>query len=124
MRASRQPQGIAIRRRPGVPVLLPLVLAAALTCSAAMRSGAQSLDREPGTHAARIPAKVLAVPSGVSPELQQLIAAPVNPDWNTRWSTGEQWRRAADALAAKSAPERLAMRQRQVASRLPGFTAE
>ncbi len=86
-------------------------------------AGAQALDREPGTHAARVPAKVLAVPTDVSPELQQLIAAPLNPDWDARWSTGAEWRKAANALAARTAPELIAMQRRLQVTVTPGMIA-
>ncbi|WP_175105323.1 alpha/beta hydrolase [Pararobbsia alpina] len=49
----------------------------------------------------QVPAKSLPVPTDVSPELQKLIAAPLNPAWNDLWTTGEQWRTAANAQAAK-----------------------
>jgi monoterpene epsilon-lactone hydrolase len=48
----------------------------------------------------QVPAKTVPVPSDVSPELQKLIAAPYNPAWNDLWTTGADWRKAADAQAA------------------------
>jgi len=33
----------------------------------------------------QVPAKSLPVPNDVSPELQKLIAAQRNPDWNRLW---------------------------------------
>ncbi len=48
-----------------------------------------------------VPAKVIAVPTAdVSPGMQALIAKPLNPDWDKLWSTGAEWRRAADKQAA------------------------
>lgn len=47
-----------------------------------------------------VPAKSLPVPSDVSAEMQKIIAAPLNPDWNQLWSTGEEWRAAANEQAA------------------------
>ena len=100
-----------------------LVSALAIAGSGAAPDGAHALDREPGTRAARVPSKVLAVPTDVSPELQQLIAAPLNPDWDARWSTGAEWRKAADALAARTAPERIAMQRRLQVTVTPGMIA-
>jgi monoterpene epsilon-lactone hydrolase len=47
-----------------------------------------------------VPAKVLAVPADVSPEMQEIIARPLNPDWNDQWKTGEEARLYADKQAA------------------------
>lgn len=47
-----------------------------------------------------VPAKMLAVPTDVSPGMQALIARPLNPDWNDQWQTGEEARRYADKQAA------------------------
>ena len=60
-------------------------------------------------HAAEAPldvaARSLPVPTaGVSPQMQGFIGAPLNPAWNDLWKTGEEWRRAADAQAAKVVP--------------------
>jgi epsilon-lactone hydrolase len=46
-----------------------------------------------------VPAKVLAVPTDVSPEMQEIIARSLNPDWNDQWKTGEEARRYADKRA-------------------------
>lgn len=62
--------------------------------------------------ARKVPAKTLPVPTGVSPELQKLIAAPYNHAWNALWKTGEEWRAAANAQAAHVMPTLAAMRQR------------
>ena len=48
------------------------------------------------------PAKTLQVPTAdVSPEMQKLIAAPLNPAWNDQFNTGEAWRKFADHQAIK-----------------------
>jgi acetyl esterase/lipase len=60
----------------------------------------------------QVPAKTLPVPTDVSPGMQAIIAAPRNPSWNQLWKTGEEWRRAANAQAAKSVLALPAMRQR------------
>ncbi len=49
----------------------------------------------------QVPAKTVPVPTDVSPELQKLIAAPLNPAWNVLWKTGEEWRAAANVRAAQ-----------------------
>ena len=49
----------------------------------------------------QVPAKTLPVPAAdISPGMQALIGAPLNPDWNKLWKTGAQWRTAADKQAA------------------------
>jgi monoterpene epsilon-lactone hydrolase len=80
---------------------------AALACIVA---GAQADNATPA--ARQIPAKTLPVPTDVSPELQQLIAAPLHPGWDAQWKTGEEWRAAADKQAAISMKTLPAMRQR------------
>jgi monoterpene epsilon-lactone hydrolase len=50
-----------------------------------------------------VPAKTLPVPvSGVSPGMQAFIAAPLNPDWDKLWKTGEEARKFADVQAANA----------------------
>jgi dienelactone hydrolase len=60
----------------------------------------------------QVPAKTLPVPTDVSPEMQKIIAAPRNPTWNVLWKTGEEWRAAANAQAAKTVQGIPAMRER------------
>jgi epsilon-lactone hydrolase len=70
-------------------------------------------NAQDGTQAPRdAPAKSLPVPTDVSPEMQKLIAAPLRADWNAQWKTGEEWRTAANAAAAKSILNLPAMRER------------
>jgi acetyl esterase/lipase len=57
-------------------------------------------NNEAPLHPRSVPAKSLPVPSDVSPGMQEIIAAPLNPDWNQLWSTGEEWRAAANQQAA------------------------
>src|ERR1700737_1187829 len=68
----------------------------------------------------RVPAKTLPVPTDVSPEMQKIIAAPRNPTWNVLWKTGEEWRTAANAQAAKTVRALPAMRQRLHVTVQPG----
>jgi acetyl esterase/lipase len=83
---------------------------AGLFCLAALVGSAvaQSAPAAP----LEVPAKSLPVPADVSPAMQKLIAAPRNPAWNQLWSTGEEWRKAADQQAAKAVLKLPAMRQR------------
>jgi monoterpene epsilon-lactone hydrolase len=66
------------------------------------------------------PAKTLPVPTDVSPEMQRFIAAPRNPAWNVLWKTGEEWRSAANAQAAKTVKGIPAMRERLHVTVQPG----
>jgi monoterpene epsilon-lactone hydrolase len=60
----------------------------------------------------QVPAKSIPVPSDVSPDMQKIIAAPLNPTWNVLLKTGEEWRAAADARAAKFVLTLPALRER------------
>jgi acetyl esterase/lipase len=59
-----------------------------------------------------IPAKTLPVPSDVSPGMQKIIAAPLPPTWNQLWTTGEQWRAAANQQAVAAIAALPAIRER------------
>src|SRR5215471_3678527 len=59
-----------------------------------------------------VPAKSLPVPTDVSPGMQKFIAAPLNPDWNKIWKTGEEWRKAADKMDEGIVPTIPAMAER------------
>jgi acetyl esterase/lipase len=59
-----------------------------------------------------VPAKSLPVPTDVSPGMQKLIAAPLNPAWDKLWKTGEEWRRAADKMDQDIVPTIPAMAER------------
>ena len=84
------------------------IMAAALT-----QTGGEALAQTGGMLAPRQePAKTLPVPTDVSPGMQAIIAAPLNPDWNVLWTTGEEWRAAADKQAAKTVASLPALRER------------
>src|ERR1700749_2256661 len=70
--------------------------------------------------ALQVPAKTLPVPTDVSPEMQQIIAAPRNPSWNVLWKTGEEWRAAANTQAAKTVQGLPALRERLHVKTQPG----
>ena len=50
-----------------------------------------------------VPAKALPTPTAdISPEMQTLVGAPLNPNWNKLWKTGEEARAFADTGAANT----------------------
>jgi len=59
-----------------------------------------------------VPAKSIPVPADVSPGMQKLIAAPLNPAWHDLWKTGEEWRKAAEKRNAEILPTIPAMTER------------
>jgi monoterpene epsilon-lactone hydrolase len=59
-----------------------------------------------------VPARTLPVPSTVSPQMQKLIAAPLQQNWNSPPSSAEAWRAAANAGAAATIQRLPAMRAR------------
>ncbi len=60
----------------------------------------------------QVPAKTLPVPTDVSPEMQKIIGAPRRAGWDKLWTTGEEWRAAANAQAAQTMQTLPAMRER------------
>jgi acetyl esterase/lipase len=86
-----------------------LLVLACTTCAGA--NGAAQTNGE-ALPPLQVPAKTLPVPTDVSPEMQKIIAAPRNPTWNVLWKTGEEWRAAANAQAAKTVQGIPAMRER------------
>ena len=51
----------------------------------------------------QVDARTLPVPvGGVSPGMQKFIAAPLNPDWDKLWKTGDEARKFADVQAANT----------------------
>ncbi len=67
-----------------------------------------------------VPARSLPVPTTVSPEIQQLIAAPLRQNWNTPPTTPEGWKAMVDAGAAAALPNVTAMRERLHVTVVPG----
>ncbi len=78
------------------------MMAAAAT---AQQSGATNTPEQ-------VPAKSLPVPTDVSPQIQKVIATPPATTWKDLWTTGEQWRTAADAQAAKTLQKLPGLRER------------
>src|SRR5216683_5342207 len=63
------------------------------------------------------PTKNLPVPTAdVSAAMQAIIGAPLNPDWNILWKTGEEARAFAQMQAAKVVAGLPAMRERMEVS--------
>ena len=60
----------------------------------------------------QVPAKTVPVPTDVSPGMRRIIAAPRRPGWDVLLKTGEEWRAAANALAAKTLQAHPAIRER------------
>ena len=61
----------------------------------------------------KVPAKTLQVPGAdISPEMQKIIGAPLNPGWNFHPKTGEEWRAMADKIAGTVTPGLQAMQER------------
>ena len=86
-------------------LLVSVCAALSCACAAAQTGNRTNPPRQ-------VPAKTLQVPTDVSPEIQKLIAAPLNPSWNVLWKTGEQWRAAANLQAAKTVQGLPALRAR------------
>jgi monoterpene epsilon-lactone hydrolase len=91
-----------------------------LVCTALVATYGAAQSNEAAHQPLQVPAKSLAVPTDVSPGMQAIIAAPRNPNWNQLWKTGEEWRTAANAQAAKSVQALPAMRQRLHVTVQPG----
>lgn len=73
------------------------LLKAACLIATALPMAARAADVAP----LDVPAKTLPVPTAdISPGMQKFIGAPLNPDWNKLWKTGEEARAYADVQAA------------------------
>ena len=70
-----------------------------------------------------VPVRSLPVPTTVSPEIQQLIAAPLRQNWNTPPTTPEGWKALAAAGLAAAQPNAAAMRDRLRVKVEPGTIA-
>jgi acetyl esterase/lipase len=58
-----------------------------------------------------LPARSVPVPDTVSPQLQKMIAAPINPNWRHFPKTGEEWKKQVDAGAAAAVGTLPALRE-------------
>ena len=58
-----------------------------------------------------LPARTIPVPDTVSPQMQKLIAAPLNPAWNVIPKTADEWKAQVNASAAAALQTLPALRQ-------------
>src|SRR3954449_4466672 len=58
-----------------------------------------------------VPARLLPVPTTVSPQIQKIIGAPISPTWKDFPKTAADWKGKVDAAATASAPALAAMRE-------------
>jgi acetyl esterase/lipase len=85
-------------------LLATALVAAPLSCARADDAAAPPLQ---------VPAKSLPVPTrDVSPQMQDFIKAPLNPDWDKLWKTGEEARAFALVQAANVMKGVPAMKER------------
>jgi monoterpene epsilon-lactone hydrolase len=85
------------------PRLLDYVSAlsvSAVTAFALLSFAAIANAQTPVPGPLQVPAKTIAVPTDVSPQLQKIIGAPLRTNWDIHPKTGEEWKPVADAGAA------------------------
>jgi epsilon-lactone hydrolase len=70
-----------------------------------------AMAQTPTPGSREVPAKTVPVPDTVSPQMQTLIAAPLNPTWNVIPKTAEEWKAQVDASAAAIMRELPALRE-------------
>src|SRR3954452_5899619 len=58
-----------------------------------------------------VPARTIPVPETVSPQMQKMIGAPINPNWNVFPKTAAEWKVQVDAAAAEAAKRLPALRE-------------
>ena len=58
-----------------------------------------------------VPARTIPVPDTVSPQMQTIIGAPINPNWNVFPKTAAEWKMQVDAAAAEAAKRLPALRE-------------
>jgi epsilon-lactone hydrolase len=49
-----------------------------------------------------VPARILPVPTTVSPQMQKIVGAPISPTWNVFPKTAEEWKAQVNAAAAEA----------------------
>jgi epsilon-lactone hydrolase len=84
--------------------LVALLATAALSAPAGAQTGA------PG--AREVPAHTVPVPDTVSPQMQEIIGAPINPNWRTFPRSAEEWKAQVKATAAQAVQALPALRER------------
>lgn len=58
-----------------------------------------------------VPARTIPVPDTVSPQMQKIIGAPINPNWNVFPKTAAEWKVQVDVAAAEAAKRLPALRE-------------
>jgi len=58
-----------------------------------------------------VPARALPVPDTVSPQMQKIVGAPINPNWNFIAKTPQEWKAQVDAAAAAAIKALPALRE-------------
>ncbi len=72
-------------------------------CAVAALVAAPAAAEEAALTPLQVPAKTLPAPTAdISPGMQEFIAAPLNPDWDKIWKTGDEARAYAVGQAAKA----------------------
>ena len=82
------------RYAPGLASLAAMVAFAMLAVPIASAQGTQP--------AREVPARMLPVPTTVSPQMQKIIGTPINPNWKVIPQTPEEWKAQVVKAAAAS----------------------
>ena len=69
-----------------------------------------ALAQQAGPGPRQVPARTIPVPETASPQMQAIIARPVNPIWNVVPKTAAEWKAVVAAIAAETIPTLPAMR--------------
>src|SRR3954470_12567161 len=96
-----------------LPYLIVLLAAASI---AAFPAHALDTTRD-------IPARQIPVPETASPQLQQLIAAPLSPIWNTHPKSAEEWKAFVQARAQMTLKGLPALREKMNVTYQPAVIA-
>jgi epsilon-lactone hydrolase len=92
-------------RHANIAMRVGLLAAALCGVFSARDTHAQSADPR------ELPARSVPVPDTASPQMQKLIAAPINPNWRDFPKTGEEWKKQVDAAAAVAVRSLPALRE-------------
>jgi hypothetical protein len=87
------------RSRPTIGVSLRLLVLVGSSVATPLGAIAQTATLAPRD----MPARSIPVPTTVSPEMQRIIAQPIQPNWDVPPKSGEEWRAAAAAGAVATA---------------------
>ena len=70
-----------------------------------------------------MPARTIPVPDTVSLQMQKIIGAPINPNWNVFPKTAAEWKVQVDVAAAEAAKRLPALRE-QMRVKLEAMTID